>query len=826
MKRIHTVVSAGLMVFCVASLNWLLFGDGYQITGDFDGQSAIESITVKVNIGSDGEDLQEPVALDLGLGFPLWLHPVGRHDEETLPFGAVCQSSTATSTVAAGQSATFTFNNSGDPGLDHRRSTEQLLKGVRIADISRIGFTSQGSTEWVLGGYEISINGRLFVANDSINVRISEAQEAAAFRLAELDLQVGPLEQELTELKALEETGLADESDLTRLQELDESLGPLLAEKRRLEAQRNGLYPWYEELEFSSPWRVGEPVQSASVSVETQSHPGADTDNYVYFATGGHKYLLGSPEQPLSGVEEIQEFELDVLQGPLTAADLRGFSLGMLAHGQLNGQVPDRWHPRRLVVEIDGRIVYDSEESELDRRSLEAIRLIPPAHIGDDGSVVVNIPIERETFVWTAGSALGLDLEHGGAAAFPSTGDELYPEPETGLLDWETETGVDAGVYPDFPEYYPPFPGEYAPGGGWGPEPWWGPDSGAWDQDWDRPPRWLRVLFWLWWFQNHDADDLPNWLDDLINGSDEDEVEPDGEPFQVDNVRITQGWRYGDEFRVEWDISGDEGEIDHYEIELLPIRPENINPISGPSLIPSTTALAGSRSTGGLHPTEDIEIKYLMPKVTAIPVDPEATAHSYDGPARAIFSHGSRAEDQFALGAPVYVNPDGTFSLPPTIGPPPEGTERAIWFFGREQGHIGLVFENATPGYNIALLPHEDDTYLMIPLRANEPNRFEGKRRVVAHVGFLGDSDIDNSANVSLRCTLQGDAHHIYDAQEFTLETTADSPQPFKRYTQEVDTADGGPGTASLIIHIHVYGGVLDPAHPPAIFGLRVEEVE
>src|SRR5690606_2100181 len=118
--------------------------------------------------------------------------------------------------------------------------------------------------------------------------------------------------------------------------------------------------------------------------------------------TGGHKFQLGSAVQPLGPEYGPQEFTLDLATAPLTASDLRGFALGVLAPHEAIGDVPDRWHPQRLRVEVDGRVVYDSEDSTIDRASLSAIRLIPPAHLNAGGQVVANTPIAREAFVWEA----------------------------------------------------------------------------------------------------------------------------------------------------------------------------------------------------------------------------------------------------------------------------------------------------------------------------------------------------------------------------------------------------------------------------------------
>jgi len=113
---------------------------------------------------------------------------------------------------------------------------------------------------------------------------------------------------------------------------------------------------------------------------------------------------------PLNASFGPQLFELDLLAGPLAAADLRGYALGMLANPFPYADAPDRWHPQRLLVEVDGRVVYDSEEVDMDRLSLEAIRLIPPLQIENVRITQgwnVSGPV---TIAWTvSGDTAGID---------------------------------------------------------------------------------------------------------------------------------------------------------------------------------------------------------------------------------------------------------------------------------------------------------------------------------------------------------------------------------------------------------------------------------
>ena len=75
----------------------------------------------------------------------------------------------------------------------------------------------------------------------------------------------------------------------------------------------------------TSGWGLEEGARLVGVA----PHTGADSRNFVYFRTGGHKYLLGSPTMPLTPDYGPQEFVLDMAVSPLDASDLRGFGLGM-----------------------------------------------------------------------------------------------------------------------------------------------------------------------------------------------------------------------------------------------------------------------------------------------------------------------------------------------------------------------------------------------------------------------------------------------------------------------------------------------------------------
>ena len=801
----RTLPAWGLAALVGAVVTWSLVRADFQLATDREPGEVVQSLTVRIDVGAQGGDLEEPVALDLGLGFPFWLHPVGRGPSETAPFGAVPQETTAGAKVAAGSGATFTFALEGAAGQDVLQTTSQLLAGVQVSDIARIGFASEGSGDWVLAGYEIQINGQTFASNDNVGLKAKEAQDNARFELADLGLQTAPLEQEQSDLSALVQTQLAGPADLARLAEVEQQLAPLKARKRWLEGQVRGEYPWFEEPDFDSPWREDAAVGTLSVTLVTDTHPGADTGNYVYFRTGGHKYLLGSPSEPLSGQAGAQEFAIDLLAGPLTAADMRGYSVGMLAHAQPYGSAPDRWHPQRILVGLDDRLVYDSDEGPIDLNSLEAIRVIPPAHVDEQGMVVENIPTARETFVWEAGKGMGLDLVAGGALPLPPPGDPGFPLPEPGLPD-PGGIGGGGGFQPGFD----PFPGEviiWVDGGGWP----------GWDPGWPAPPTWID---WIFGSLLPNLGIWPPWPS----------PPPIGNPFQIETVDIIAGSLYGDTFTVEWTVSGDEGPIDHYEVSLLEVDPTDNQPLKA-ALASSPNLAAGTRQFDTALPAVlPTPLYYVAPVVVAVPSDPALTPHERIGPAIAVFPDQTGPVSQPQL-QNVYIRTSPPllliFShrvLP--VGPPP-ASGRVLWPVGQVDSHNAILFAQPSLALNIGVRPEPGDKIEIMAQVAP----FTGKHKVIAHVGFLGTGG--NTVDVTMQCTLEEmnvappPLKHDYFPPANTvnlLDPVGGPPPPMAILEQVVDQPTHGNWAtgARLLIKFTFEGGAVDPLHPPALFGLRV----
>lgn len=793
----------------------------------------VEKLTVTINVGKDGGDLAEGVALDLGLGFPLLLEPVGQVQSQAAGFGAVPQETTAGQKISAGGNGTFTFSLKADAGQDKFGTSSQLLDGIRVSDISRIGFAGLGKKGWTLAGYEIRVNGELLASDDSVNAKVGDAQTAAQFGIADLGLKITPLKRTMADLVALEEAKLATEADLKLLAETKQKLQPMLEKLKLLRAKSEGRYPWFIENKFVPLGQKGAPIKSAKVTLLTRSHSGADTKNRVYFRTGGHKYLLSSYDNPLSSSLGPQVFDLDLLSGPLTAGGVRGFAVGMLAHDQPHGDAPDRWHPERILVELDGSIVYDSEEYPYDRKSLDAIRIIPPLHLDADGDAKNNKDHTlREVYLWESGQAMGLDELDNSPLPLPEPDDPNYPEAEPGLPDdsGQDDDAAPGDVLPDdegFPEddwfpgendWFPDDGGVRPPGGGggWLPPPgggggWWPPGGGG--GGWLPPSGGGGGGWWPWWLPGGGANPPPA-----------------GPVPQVKDARITSGWKMNDPFTVEWDFVGDESTVSQYRITLYTFKPELSNPIQ--LLLDTKTAAVGTRSTTVNIGGPMAGVDYVIAQVTADFND--ATLHADLSPAHAVFpSNTNPLLDKLHIVPMQYqIQPVGP-PLPPPLptGPISSGSDpggaRAVWTFGLEQSHIDYEFAGSPQAWNVALRAAAGDASLDLPLSVlvGVPVGPAKKYRFVSYVGFAKGKGAVNTADFGISCVITkfgGPAFAPGPTVVTVANPIAGVPQPMKKVEFVFDSsAYGGPGAYLLRFRAKVMGGQLDVNHPPAFFGAR-----
>jgi hypothetical protein len=826
-----------------------------QLDQHFAADENIETLTVELAVAHDGMELSEPVALDLGFGFPLWLIPRLADEGGPPVFGALPQRANLTQAVPAGERASFAFDVRAVDGSDVLKTNLQLLGGVRVSDISRIGLCAEGRTDWQLELLEIQINGKLFHRTEGAPRHIQDEQALAHIRLREVSNGIESLRADAERLRELVDCGLATDDEIQELADFEEVVVPQLQEQNRIERQLAGSYPWFIDSVFHSPWRNGHLLQSMSVTLVTAPHTGADTSSFVYYSSGGRKYLLSSPASPLTPEHGPQTFQLDLIGGPATAADLRGHNLGMLSNGIPYSAAPDRYHAARLLVEVDGRVVYDSDEVELDRLSLEAIRLIPPAHLDGAGSVVLNTPLPREAIVWEAGSGSGLDLVNGGAQPLPPPTDSTWPDPEPSVVYDDAWAASES--HEGFSEGYGPFPGETCfdeewvttweepwPSGGWepgsgaGPGGGWGSGGDPWGVPpwgWGPPPSWLDILAGLWWGHGSGGGGPGGggwgpggggWGPgggsgdgDVFEDFEEFDADPIGEPIQIENVRFD-----AEDMSIAWDVVGDDSQVEEYLVEWIVLRPQSLDPLG--AAIFSERAFPEERSHSILgidHAVLVAEVAadggaaYLIPSVAPRFVSDAGYGPGQLGAAVPVASLGFGVVGMHAA-IPVFEYLGGT--APISFGD--SFDRRAVWLPGTVVSHSGFAFASG-PSWNMVMRPEPGDPWLRYTFTGTD--HFNYPVRIVMNAGFMDEvTGLGDTATFEVSGYFTSD-DGMHDRMllggPLTIVGPLDSedPQPMGLIIRDFDP-EGAMGILNL--HVTVQGGDLDPNHPPLVVGLRV----
>lgn len=365
--------------------------------GFLPADEAIESIKITLGVGTEGTELNEPVDVHLGLGFPLRLFPLGGEKREP-SFAAFSHRSSlagGSQTIQPGQMATFEFStNETDIGQDNLRTTKQLLSEVKCGDLQRIGFASQGRSDWVLAGYRIEVNGKLFAANGLVNAR---AQDQLAIHREDL-LKILP------EYEARSKQATLTEAEQAAFK--DQHL-----RVRELSGRITGAVPWFEETSpnLQPTALTGTPIQALRVTLTTSSGAQSGTRNPLYLQAGSQKFLLTSESDALSDDPTPQIFDLagfELALNPLTRESLALPGLGLLGSGALTNKVPDRAQLQRVVIEAEGQIIYDSQLNPDDLKTLPALWLTPVAHFDETGAVVNTTLSETEVPLWKSGMKL------------------------------------------------------------------------------------------------------------------------------------------------------------------------------------------------------------------------------------------------------------------------------------------------------------------------------------------------------------------------------------------------------------------------------------
>lgn len=405
-----------------------------------DPATPIESIAVTITVGAKGADLDGPVDLHLGIGFPLRLYPLGGTSREPA-FAAYPQKSTLESgakAIKAGGSATFEFSaKAGDKGQDTLSTTPHLLRDLTVGDIQRLGFSSQAKTDWVLAGYRVEVNGELLASNDAVDARAVEQLTKIRENLQKALPQQEALARQAGDLQAYVATGLASEADKVELNRKNTELAKTGEPIAELLGQTAGYLPWFVETAFQPAPLGGTPITALRVTLATGGGERPGTRNPLYLWASGRKYLLASEADPLADEPEPQQFQIapaDLAVSPLTQEKLQVVGIGVIGNDQKFSAVPDRAKVQRVVLETAGRTIYDSELKPGDRRTLGAVWLIPPAHRDDAGTVVENPATTTEWHLWKSGApSPAVAAETTPGVNFPAL--KIEPAPLTKLAE-------------------------------------------------------------------------------------------------------------------------------------------------------------------------------------------------------------------------------------------------------------------------------------------------------------------------------------------------------------------------------------------------------
>lgn len=365
--------------------------------GSLSPEEPVESIKITLGVGTDGAALSEPVDVHLGLGFPLRLYPLGgvRREPSFAAFPHKSSLEGMADAIQPGQMATFEFSaKDDDAGLDALRTSQQLLAGVKCGDLQRIGLASQGRSDWVLAGYRVEVNGKLFAANGLVDAR---AQEKLASSRASL-MKLLPDYEAKTNAKNLSDAEKAE-------------LKTEYALVRALSGRIVGAVPWFEEsqdaLNPASP--AAAKVESLRITLTGGKGPQQGTRNPLYLVAGARKFLLSSEMDPLRDANEPQLFDLaafELAMNPLTKEVLSTPGVGVIGSGAPEGKVPDRAQLQGVKIEADGQVVYDSDKQPEDQKTLAALWLTPAAYFNEAGDLMRPTPTPMEVPVWKAGMTL------------------------------------------------------------------------------------------------------------------------------------------------------------------------------------------------------------------------------------------------------------------------------------------------------------------------------------------------------------------------------------------------------------------------------------
>ncbi len=115
---------------------------------------SIEQIRVTI-LPAPGREIDELVDVHLGFGFPLRLSTVDAQEMQPV-FAALPTESSLDAdaeAIPAGELSWFQFDQTAEANeRDPLKTSQTLLQGLKVSDITQIGFATKGQSDWTLAG--------------------------------------------------------------------------------------------------------------------------------------------------------------------------------------------------------------------------------------------------------------------------------------------------------------------------------------------------------------------------------------------------------------------------------------------------------------------------------------------------------------------------------------------------------------------------------------------------------------------------------------------------------------------------------------------------
>lgn len=763
----------------------------------------LTTIKVSLTVGAEGQALDEPVDLHLGLGFPLRLYPLGGTAREP-GFAAYAQKSSLGAGVHSlqpGETATFEFylEAPSEANADVLRTTPALLRDLRVRDVQHLGFASPARSNWVLAKYSVEINGKLFAAHRGVNVNAADAQRAIQGNLQELSAEYEFGAREAADVADLDAKGLATEAEQARLAELKASLAQISAPLTTAALQLSGALPWFEEhhQDFRPAAIRGETIGALEISLTTQDGAKSGSKNPLYFWADGRKYLLTSEVDPLADGRQVQTFQISAAElqaNPLYRRRVTEIGIGMVGNDLNKGPEPDRARLARVTVTADGVPIYDSRKVPGDHQRLANLAFIPPAHRDDSGSVVINEEKEHQVTLWKS------------AGLLPEGSGPLEQSPE--------DTPLEPSVLNDVPFSDDPLGGSpfivYA-----------GDASPNGDQHSVTPRRRKRK-------PGPSTTPVQIGLTISVPASSRRSPLPP-RPIQprpgpnapvLTNIRVNPAvaiLRDGDQATVTWQVSGNTSKVNRYRVDLFAVLPHKQVPLIGTpvstqrGISPLQSPTAGSAHTMQARPPAirvaaiqgqlsgaESSYLYVQPKVTALSANGTALVSGF-GSILPLFPAGytSPPAAAFVPGPALFGRPT---TAPPAFQVLPAGAAPGPWqsmttadpnrattawsLYGEQDTLPALTFASyvappltlTLPAYSAAVRPAANGERIalqydaLVPYPTTLPSPTRGWR-LVGHVCFVGGTT-PGTALVQTRVNLfNSPANAAAQKPYFTMQT-------------------------------------------------------